>query len=139
LLQAGTAEELYHAPVDINAARMFSDLNEFPVVVKGGKAETPFGKCAAKGFTNGHKAVACIRQRDVRITSAGRGRAGRVLNTRFLGETALMEIGVQELEEPIIARVRETRAKQPDTDVGVMVNPEDILVFAASSDSGADS
>ncbi|MFQ5627033.1 MAG: ABC transporter ATP-binding protein, partial [Methyloligellaceae bacterium] len=34
LVQTGTAEEIYHAPADIHAARMFSDLNEFPAIVK---------------------------------------------------------------------------------------------------------
>jgi iron(III) transport system ATP-binding protein len=134
LLQSGTAEELYHAPTDINAAHMFSDMNEIPVVVKGSRADTPFGKCAAKGLANGAQAVACIRQRDVQLVPVGKGRAGRVLNTRFLGETALMEIGVEGLEEPLFARVRESQAKQAGSDMGVMVNPEDILVFAASTE-----
>ena len=138
LLQAGTAEELYHAPADINAARMFSDMNEIPVVVKGSRADTPFGKSAAKGLANGAQAVACIRQRDVQLVPLGKGRAGRVLNTRFLGETALMEIGVEGLEESLFARVRESQAKQASSDVGVMVNPEDILVFAASTEDKSD-
>lgn len=138
LLQVGTAEELYHAPADINAARMFSDLNEIPVVVNGGKADTPFGKCAAKGFATGQNAVACIRQRDVQILPSGKGLAGRVLHARFLGETALLEIGVQGLEEPLYARVRESQAKQPGSDVGVKVDPGDILVFAAPSEDTVD-
>ncbi len=82
--------------------------------------------------------MACIRQRDVQLVPVGKGRAGRVLNTRFLGETALMEIGVEGLEEPLFARVRESQAKQAGSDVGVVVNPEDILVFSASSDDKSD-
>ena len=132
LLQAGTAEELYHAPADINAARMFSDMNELAVIVKGAKADTPFGKCAARGIANGSRAVACIRQRDVQLVPLGKGLAGRVLTTRFLGETALMEIGVAGLEEPLFVRVRESQVKQSGSDVGVQVNPKDILVFAAA-------
>ena len=138
LLQAGTPEELYHAPANIHAARMFSDLNEIPVVVKNGKADTPFGKCAAKGLANGQNAVACIRQRDVQLLPLGKGRAGRVLTTRFLGDTALLEIGVEGLEEPLFARVREAEAKQQGTDVGVKVNPADILVFSAESEDEDD-
>ena len=134
LVQTGTAEELYHAPVNIHAARMFSDMNEFLVVVRGGKVDTPFGTCAAKGLSIGSEALACVRQRDVQIAAPGRGREGRVLNTRFLGETALMEIGVEGLEEPILARVREADAKQPGTEVGVRVNVKDILVFAVPAD-----
>jgi iron(III) transport system ATP-binding protein len=138
LLQAGTAEELYHSPADINAARMFADLNEIPVVVKAGKADTPFGKCPAKELAKGSRAVACIRHRDVQLVPVSKGMAGRVLSTRFLGESALMEIGVEGLEEPLFARVRESRAKQAGSEVGIKVNPEDILVFAASSDDKPD-
>lgn len=139
LLQVGTAEELYHAPADINAARMFSDLNEIPVVVKGGKADTPFGKCAAKGLANGRKAMACIRQRDVHLVPIGKGLSGRVLNARFLGESALLEIGVEGLEDPVFARVRESEAPEKGAEVNVKVNPKDILVFSAESGEVADS
>ncbi len=138
LLQAGTAEEIYHAPANIHAARMFSDLNELAVVAKGGKADTPFGKCDAKDLANGQNAVACIRQRDVQVVPVSKGRAGRVLATRFLGDTALLEIGTEGLEESLYARVRESHAKQPGTDVGVKVNPADILVFPAVSEGEED-
>ena len=138
LLQAGTPEELYHAPASIHAARMFSDLNEIPVVVKGGKADTLFGKGAAKGLSNGQSAVACIRQRDVQLLPSAKGKAGRILSTRFLGDTAVLEIGVEGLEEPLFARVREAEAKQQGTDVGVKVNPADILVFPAEPEDEED-
>jgi len=131
VLQVGTAEELYHSPDSINTARMFSDLNEIPVIIKGNKAETPFGKCAVRGIANGAHAVACIRQRDIQIGPKSKGRAGRVLHTRFLGESALMEIGVEGLDEHIFARVRESRAKDPGSEVGISVDPNDILVFAS--------
>jgi len=131
VLQVGTAEELYHSPASINTARMFSELNEIPVIIKGGKAETPFGKCTARGIANGSHAVACIRQRDIQTGAKSNGRAGRVLHTRFLGETALMEIGVEGLDEHIFARVRESLAKDPGSEVGITVDPKDILVFAS--------
>ena len=39
LIQVGTAQELYHAPADIGAARMFSDLNEIVLhrIGRGGR------------------------------------------------------------------------------------------------------
>ena len=110
---------------------MFSDLNEIPVIIKGSKADTPFGKITAKGFANGSHAVACIRQRDIQIGPKTKGRAGRVLHTRFLGETALMEIGVEGLDEHVFARVRESLAKDTGAEVGISVDPKDILVFAS--------
>lgn len=138
ILQVGTAEELYHAPADINAARMFSDLNEIPVLVKAGKADTPFGLCDASGLANGQQALACVRQRDVRLVAKGKGRTGRVLHARFLGDTALLELGVEGLDEPLVARVRESQVKPKGTEVHIHVEPSDVLVLAASED-GADS
>jgi iron(III) transport system ATP-binding protein len=94
-------------------------------------AMNPFGKCAAKGIANGARAVACIRQRDIQIVTKTKGRKGHVLHTRFLGETALMEIGVEGLDEHIFARVRESRGKDPGSEIGIAVDPKDILVFAS--------
>lgn len=129
LIQVGTAEALYRAPTDIDAARMFSDLNEIPCRVRAGGVDTPFGRYPADGFADDAEAVLCLRQRDVRIVDAGEGRAGRVLATRFLGESALLEIGVAGLDRPLVARVREAEATPPGTEVGVIVDPSGVLVF----------
>jgi iron(III) transport system ATP-binding protein len=130
IIQLGTAEELYHAPTDIGAARMFSDLNEIVCTVSRGRVETPFGRYPANGIADGENAVLCVRQRDINVVSPSKGRAGRVLNTRFLGEFALLEIGVEGLEEPVLARVRDSRAMAPGTEVGVRVARNGVLVFA---------
>jgi iron(III) transport system ATP-binding protein len=96
LVQAGTAEELYHAPADIGAARMFSDLNEIACTVSKGKVDTPLGRYPAKGFAEGDRAILCVRHRDIEIVKSAKGNSARVLNTRFLGESGLpAHAGVQ--------------------------------------------
>lgn len=130
LIQMGTAEELYYTPVDIGAARMFADLNEIDCVVAKGRVDTPLGRFEAKGLSDGDAAVMCVRHRDVRIGTISKGRSGRVLATRFLGESALLEIGVEGLDDPIMARVHESKVLAPGTEVGVSVAREGVLVLA---------
>jgi len=130
LIQTGTAEALYGAPADIGAARMFSDLNEIACQVSGGEVETALGRYAAKDIADGEEAILCVRQRDVLLVKPSRGRLARVIHTRFLGESALLELSIQGMEETLFARVRESDDLAAGTEVGVKVMPEDALVFA---------
>ena len=136
LIQIGSAEEIYHKPYDIEVARLFSDLNEIACRVKSGKATSKLGTFAANGANGEGAAVLCVRHSDVRIGPAGKGHAGQVLSARFLGEAALLEIGVEGLDEPLIARVRENEAVPPGTEIGVRIEKSGVLVFPAE-DQGA--
>ncbi len=137
LVQAGTAEELYHAPADIGAARMFSDLNEIACTVSKGQIDTPLGRYDAKGFADGETAILCVRQRDIDLVDMSKGHNARVLATRFLGESALLEVGVAGLEDPILVRMRESIAVPPGTEVGVKVVREGILLFAQADEEAS--
>lgn len=134
LVQMGTAEELYRAPADLGAARMFADINEIGCTVSKGRVETLFGRFDAPGLDDGAEAVLCVRQRDLRIVATGEGLAGRVLAARFLGESALLEIGVEGLDDPLYARVHESVSLPRGTDVGVKVARRAVLVLAKDSD-----
>ena len=134
LIQVGTAQELYHAPADIGAARMFSDLNEIVCTASGGQVDTPVGRYDAKDFADGETAILCVRQRDVEIVDIAKGYSARVLDTRFLGESALLEIGVTGLEDPIFVRMRESKAVQPGTEVGVKIARDGVLLFAQNEE-----
>lgn len=134
IVQRGTAEELYRAPADIDVARMFSDLNEVPCRVMGGVVDTPLGRYEAGRFADGEEVVLCVRQRDVRLVPPGQGRPGRVLATRFLGDMALLEIGVEGLDDPLLARVRETVSPPPGSEVDVTIDAARALIFAPPSE-----
>lgn len=137
IVQSGTAEALYRAPADIDAARMFSDLNELLCPVADRAIDTPFGRVAAGSLPEGAMAVVCVRQRDVHLVAPGQGRSGRVLARRFLGDLALVEIGVEGLEHTLTARMREPDAAQPGDEVGVVVDPQRMLVFPAPEEGDA--
>jgi iron(III) transport system ATP-binding protein len=52
-----------------------------------------------------------------------------VLRRRFLGEVDLVEIAVQGLDTPLLARMRNAKSAVPGTDVMVVTEPGDVLVF----------
>lgn len=139
VIQTGTAPELYRAPKDIFAARTFSDLNELPARVSNGRAETPLGTFDAQGLANDIQAIVCVRQSGVRLLEPGEGALGRILDTRFLGDVGLVEMAVEGIDGPVLARVRESDVPEPGTEVGVGVDKGAVLVFEAERSAGSSS
>src|SRR6185436_11977806 len=137
VVQSGSALDLYRAPKDILAARTFSDLNEVPARIENGMARTVLGDFPAQGVGEGRDAIACVRHSGVRLRPAGEGIPARVIDHRFLGDVALVEVAVQGLEEPLFARVRETDAPPVGSEIGVRVDAGDVLVFEAGNNNGA--
>ena len=133
IVQTGTAPELYRAPSTLFAARVFSDLNEMRSTVRGGRAETPLGTFPAKGLAEGTDAIVCVRQSGVRLLKPGKGTPGRILDTRFLGDVGLVEVAVQGLDDPVLARVREADVPEKGAEVGVAVDEGAILIFEAGN------
>ncbi|MBC8020752.1 MAG: ABC transporter ATP-binding protein [Methyloceanibacter sp.] len=133
IVQTGKALELYRAPKDILAARTFSDLNELAARVEGGNAATPLGRFAANGVPDGAEAIVCVRQRGVRLLAPGEGVPARVLDARFLGDIALVEVAVQGLDAPLFARVKESDVPPQGAEIGVAIDTGAVLVFAAGN------
>jgi iron(III) transport system ATP-binding protein len=134
VVQIGPVPELYREPKDIFAARTFSDLNELEVRVQGGQASTPLGTFGASNFPDGTGVIVCVRQGGIRLLEPGQGTPGRVLDTRFLGDVGLLEIAVNEIEAPILARVRDADMPRRGDEVGVGVDEGAVLIFAARDD-----
>jgi iron(III) transport system ATP-binding protein len=130
IVQHGSAEDLYLRPADIFAARFFTDFNEIEATAQGGMASTPLGVFAC-ALADGEEAIVCIRPQGVRLGPAGEERAGRVVARRFLGEVSLVDVAVQGLERTLQARIRGIHLRVGQ-DVGVAVDPAEVLVFAAS-------
>jgi iron(III) transport system ATP-binding protein len=137
VIQTGTALDLYRAPNDILAARTFSDLNEVPARIEGGVAVTPLGRFPAEGLAEGSSAIVCVRHGGVRLLPSGEGAPARVLDARFLGDVALVEIAVQGLDAPLLARVRESDTPPQGAEIGVGIDEGGILVFAADDPADA--
>ena len=129
LVQAGKAEELYRNPADLFVARLFSEINEIPFVVRGGALRTPIGTFVVPELADGDDATLCIRRRSIKVRPAGEGIAARVLHVKFLGDLAVLEIAAQGFERPLLTLVREGEEPLRGAEVGLVVDPESVLVF----------
>jgi len=132
IVQAGTAEELYDHPCELFVARLFSEINEIAYRAGGGVIETPIGRVAAPGVAEGDVAILGLRERGIRVVSAGQGLPGRVLHAKFLGDIAFLEVGVQGFEAPLRVRTHEGRMRLKGSEVGIEVDVSRALVFPAA-------
>ncbi|MGV8840576.1 MAG: ABC transporter ATP-binding protein [Bauldia sp.] len=132
IAQIGPAEDLYDHPADLAAARVFSSINEVEAIVERGEARTALGRIVAANMPSG-PAIAAIRPQGILIGTSGEGVPGRVTARHFLGEVDLVEVAVEGLEQPVRARVRGQRLR-PGDEVGVRVDPADVLLFAKIGD-----
>ena len=133
LVQAGDAEALYHQPADLFVARLFSEINEIGYRVGADGIDSPIGRIAAPGLAEGSRAIACIRERGIRLANNGEGLAGRVLDVKFLGDVARLEVGVEGFDKPLKVRVRESAGWARGAEVRAQIDPARVLVFAAES------
>jgi iron(III) transport system ATP-binding protein len=128
IVQAGAPEALYRAPVDLEAARFFCDLNEIACTVKNGEAETPIGRFPAPNTPDGPASL-CVRPQGFRLLPAGRGIPARIRSSRFLGEVHLLDLDVQGLDQPVRVRTRERPPAMRRGDVAVAIDFDEVLVF----------
>ncbi|MCT7665620.1 ABC transporter ATP-binding protein [Shinella kummerowiae] len=129
LVQVGTAEELYLNPKDIFAAAFFSEINEFPGYVRGGRVETPLGNVDGRHFSDGQKVRVAVRLSGLHVSESGGDVPARILSRRFLGVVELLELAVSGTERPVRARVRADQLAAGLRDVTLSANQRDILVF----------
>ncbi len=133
LVQMGSAEELYRRPVDLFVARLFSEINEVPVRVRGGRVATPFGDLAAPGFQEGAEAVLCLRQRGMGLAlsgeTAGGGLRGTVRAAKFLGEAVRYEVAVEGLDAPLLVRQAPADGIGAGRQVSLALDPDQVLIF----------
>lgn len=134
LVQSGTANELYHRPVDFQAARFFSELNEIPGECRDGRVETPLGTFAPDEPVAAGEVVVCIRPQGVKLRPAGEGVPGRLLRRRFLGEVDLLDIAAEGLDRPLQVRAWGSVGAQVGAEVGIEIDRSGILVFPATGE-----
>jgi iron(III) transport system ATP-binding protein len=130
ILQSGSPEMLYRKPVDITAARFFCDLNEIPGEIRDGSIQTSLGSFPARGKTDG-PGFLCIRPQGIQIQPIGQGTMGRIQAVRFLGEMMQVDLRVQDVEQPLRARIRQSSGLKRGSDVGIAIDPQEILVFGS--------
>lgn len=134
VIQVGTTETLYRNPASLFVARLFSEINELPVTVKGGRVETAAGVFPAPGLSDG-AAVLCLRERAIALQPANGGSdgalRGRVIDHKFLGDFSRIDVAVQGFDQILKARVAGPEGLKKGSEVAVRIAPDAGLVFAA--------
>jgi iron(III) transport system ATP-binding protein len=130
LVQVGTPRDIYRRPADLFSARFFCELSEVPGIVRNGMADTPVGLFPAPGHAEGARVVACIRPQGISLRPPGLCLPGRIAMRRFLGEVELIDLMVPGHDRPLKARIRQVPAFVDRLDVGLDIDPAEVLVFA---------
>ena len=98
IVQRGAPYEIYHAPVDREAARFFSDINTAPGVVRDRRAETALGPFDAPHLPEGTPVEVVIRPEYLGLDPdrpEAPGPRGRVERARFMGARSLVELEME--------------------------------------------
>lgn len=135
LVQTGSARDLYQRPVDLFVARLFSEINEVPVRVAGGRVDSPFGSLAAQGLPDGSEAILCIRQRGVGLEAHVNGAQGQpgvrgvIRSAKFLGDAVRYEVAAEGFDRPLNVRTAPGAGQEPGQEVRLVIDPDQVLVF----------
>jgi iron(III) transport system ATP-binding protein len=130
ILQIGTADELYRRPVDLVAARFFSDINEFEGTPEAGAVTTPLGRINLNGKTPAGTAIVGLRPADIAVGAPATGVRGTVVARHFLGEVEHLDVAVEGVETPVRVRLRGGERFSVGEEVGMTINPAAALLFA---------
>ena len=136
IVQTGAARDLYRASKDILAARTFSDLNELPARVEQRNAAPRSAVSSPMGFPTAAMPSSACASAACRLLAAGQGVPACVQDARFLRDVALVELAVQGLNAPILARVRESDAPPQGAEIGVSIDTGAVLVSEAENGVG---
>jgi iron(III) transport system ATP-binding protein len=130
IVQSGAPEEIYNNPKDLQAARFFCDLNEFPCTIQNGEAACILGRFPAKGLADGPGMV-CVRPSGFSLLPKGQGISAFVQISRFIGVAHRCDITLQGHDRLVHARIREMLPMKRNGEVGLSIDSKEVLVFAA--------
>lgn len=134
IAQTGTARELYHHPADIEVARFFSEINLIQGVGTDTGVRTALGIVGHQGARAGASYHVGIRPHGLVVAPSNGAPiqpVGRITGRRFIGEIDYVELAVEGVELPLVARSRLADDLQRGSDVSVTIDPRGILVFDA--------
>jgi iron(III) transport system ATP-binding protein len=129
LIQAGSPEDLYKHPVDIDTARFFSDANEIAALVRRGEVSTPLGSFKAPANLPDQPVLVMLRPQGIGVSGNDVGIEGYVLESRFEGDDARCSVLFKGLDDPLLARISARTAPQKGTTALFDVDPAHVLIF----------
>lgn len=134
LVQYGEAKDLYYRPANLFAAGFFSEINVIPSHACNGVATTVFGDCPCDDEIS-EACCAAIRLTDIDVKpydAALKGVMGRVSLRRFIGTSELLEINIENLDEPISVRIKAGELPDNSRLVSINVDPKSMMIFPNS-------
>lgn len=134
LVQYGEAKDLYYRPANLFAAAFFSEINVIPATASSGVATTVFGEVPCDPALLDINCAA-IRLTDIEVKpydATLNGVMGRVSMRRFIGTSELLEINIENLDEPISVRIKAGELPENTRHVSINVNPSCMMIFPVS-------
>ena len=141
IVQRGAPYNLYNTPIDLEAARFFSDINVIRGRVKGALTETPFGPFLAPGVPDGAEVDIAIRPQHIKIDFDRGGRGpnptpqdgtparGVVARARFMGSSSLVEFRMDHDGSLLTAMVPSVFLPKPGMALWLMIRRDRCFVF----------
>lgn len=126
ILQHGTPQFCYDRPTSLAAARLLGDMLDFAVDVRGGAAETPWGRMPAPLLADG-PAHLMLRPSMLYVSSdaSGGGAAAQVQDMRYLGG----EYGLRVLMDGQLLDLKALQPIEPDQPVMVRADLSHALLL----------
>lgn len=134
LVQYGEAKDLYYRPNSLFAAGFFSEINVIPAISSNGVATTVFGDCPCNDVVS-DTCCAAIRLTDIDVKPYDetlKGVIGRVSLRRFIGTSELLEINIENLDEPVSVRIKAGELPENTKLVSLNVDPASMMIFPIS-------
>ncbi len=131
LIQAGTPEELYRHPYDLEAARFFCDFTEVPGHIAEGVMTSPLGVFELQDEVADGDALMLIRPHAITATPSKKTKlTGKVIQSRFLGEITELRVQFEKLDEVLI-RASTRQLPTPGAVLEFSVDHELVLIIAS--------
>nr|WP_043529004.1 ABC transporter ATP-binding protein [Halomonas xinjiangensis] len=138
IVQMGTPQELYCAPVHPFVVTFFGAVNELQGEVREGHVQTPIGRVAAPGLAEGSRAQVLVRPEALRIHALDipddAHRYSHVIMAKLLGSSSLLHLcahGEDGREAHLHARVPGVFLPAPKQPVQISLDPSQVFVFPA--------
>ena len=141
IVQRGAPYNIYNTPVDLEAARFFSDINVIEGRVQGALTDTPFGQFLTPGLPDGTRVDIAIRPQHLKIDFDRGGRGpnptatdgtaarGVVERARFMGSESLVEFRMDHDGTLLTAKVPSVFLPKPGMVLWLMLRRDRCFVF----------
>jgi iron(III) transport system ATP-binding protein len=141
IVQQGAPYAVYNNPVDVEAARFFSDVNVVHAVVKDAGADSAYGRFATPGLADRADVEIVIRPQHLRVDFDRNGSGplptprdgvparGRVIRARFVGDQSLVEVGMEHDGSVLKATLPGAFLPKPGTPLWLSLRRDRVFVF----------